>query len=64
MKDSRKGVKCVGYWKVYGDREKAEKTFLKYRKCTETYKKCLSEGRHLSQMVVDTNVLNNKEKIS
>lgn len=64
MKDSRKGVKCVGYWKVYGDREKAEKTFLKYRKCTEIYKKCLSEGRHLSQMVVDTNVLNNKEKIS
>ncbi len=54
MEDTRKGVKCVGYWKVYGDKEKAEKTFSTYRKCTEIYKKCLSGGRHLSQMVVDT----------
>ena len=55
MEDTRKGVKCVGYWKVYGDKEKAEKTFLSYKKCTEVYKKCLSGGRHLSQMIVNTN---------
>ncbi len=55
MEDTRKGVKCVGYWKVYGDKEKAEKTFSSYKKCTEIYKKCLSRGRHLSQMVVNTN---------
>ena len=54
MEDTRKGVKCVGYWKVYGDKEMAEKTFLSYKKCTEVYKKCLSGGRHLSQMVVNT----------
>ncbi len=54
MEDTRKGVKCVGYWKVYGDKEKAEKTFSSYKKCTEVYKKCLSCGRRLSQMVVDT----------
>ena len=54
MEDTRKGVKCVGYWKVYGDKEKAEKTFSSYRKCTEVYKKCLSGGRHLSQMIVNT----------
>lgn len=54
MEDTRKGVKCVGYWKVYGDKEKAEKTFSSYRKCTEVYKKCLSGGRLLSQMIVDT----------
>ena len=54
MEDTRKGVKCVGYWKVYGDKEKAEKTFSRFRKCTEIYKKCLSGGRHLSQMVVNT----------
>ena len=54
MEDTRKGVKCVGYWKVYGDKEKAEKTFSNYRKCTEAYKKCLSCGRHLSQMIVNT----------
>ena len=52
MADTRKGVKCVGYWKVYGDKEKAEKTFTSYRKCTEVYKKCLAGGRCLSQMVV------------
>ena len=56
MADTRKGVKCVGYWKVYGDKEKAEKTFSSYRKCTEVYKKCLSCGRHLSQMIVNTRV--------
>ena len=54
MEDTRKGVKCVGYWKVYGDKEKAEKTFSSYRKCTEVYKKCLLGGRCLSQMVVNT----------
>ncbi len=54
MADTRKGVKCVGYWKVYGDQEKAEKTFSSYRKCTKVYKKCLSGGRCLSQMVVNT----------
>ncbi len=54
MEDTRKGVKCVGYWKVYGDKEKAEKTFSSYKKCTEVYKKCLSGGRHLSQMIVNT----------
>ncbi len=56
MKDTRKGVKCVGYWKVYGDKEKAEKTFSSYKKCTEVYKKCLSCGRQLSQMIVNTRV--------
>lgn len=54
MADTRKGVKCVGYWKVYGDKEKAEKTFSNYRKCTEVYKKCLSSGKCLSSMVVNT----------
>ena len=49
-----KGVKCVGYWKVYGDKEKAEKTFSRFKKCTEIYKKCLLRGRCLSQMVVKT----------
>jgi hypothetical protein len=54
MEDTRKGVKCVGYWKVYGDKEKAEKTFSSYRKCTEVYKKCLMGGKCLSSMVVNT----------
>ncbi len=56
MENTRNGVKCVGYWKVYGDKEKAEKIFSSYRRCTEIYKKCLSNGRHLCQMVVNTRV--------
>lgn len=32
-------AKCVGYWKVYGDEEKAQKLFNQYKKCTGVYKK-------------------------
>lgn len=31
------GYKCAGYWKVYGDAEKAKKTFDRYTRCTERY---------------------------
>ncbi|MBE5845507.1 MAG: DUF3793 family protein [Butyrivibrio sp.] len=54
MDDTRKGVKCVGYWKVYGDQKSAEETFLRYKKCTDIYKKCLANGKCLSQMIVCT----------
>ncbi len=43
--------KCVGCWKVYGDREKAEKTFAKYRKCREIYCKQFANGRPIEQLV-------------
>lgn len=29
--------RCVGCWKVYGDEEKARKTFQRYKKCTDVY---------------------------
>ena len=29
--------KLVGYWKVYGNEEKARTTFAKYKKCTDVY---------------------------
>ena len=54
MEDTRKGVKCTGYWKVYGDKEKAEKIFCRYKKCTEAYIKSFTKGRDLAQMVVNT----------
>lgn len=31
------GYKCVGYWKVYGDEEKAKKAFARFEKCTRCY---------------------------
>lgn len=54
MRDSRRGCKCIGYWKVYGDVERAEKTFQKYRKCTRVYADCIRRGSPLSQLIVQT----------
>ncbi len=52
MNSPTNGVKCAGYWKVYGDEEKALKTFNKYKKCTEVYCRLLACGRPLSKMIV------------
>ena len=54
MQDSRKGVKCVGCWKVYGNKEAAERIFKKFRQCTETYKREYLCGVPLSKMIVRT----------
>ncbi len=43
---------CQGFWKVYGDREKAERLFRSYRKCTETYCALFSRGRSIRQLAV------------
>ena len=44
--------KCIGYWKVYGDENKARQTFEKYKKCTESYCKSLHAGFGLAQLAV------------
>ena len=54
MKDPRAGVKCCGCWKVYSDKEKAERTFDRYRKCTDIYRKMFRRGRTLDELAVDT----------
>lgn len=54
MKDSRSGVKCAGCWKAYGNEEEAKKTFAKYRKCTEVYRRELTKGKSLLQLAVRT----------
>ena len=46
------GFKCVGCWKVYGDREKAEKTFSRYRKCSEAYYDQWSKGKSIERLAV------------
>lgn len=56
MNDSRRGVKCTGCWKAYGDEEKARKTFMRYRKCTDVYRRELSKGRSLLQLTVQTDL--------
>ncbi len=46
------GFKCVGCWKVYGDREKAEKTFSRYKKCTQVYQEQWTKGNSIERLTV------------
>ena len=45
-------AKCTGCWQVYGDEEKALKTFERYRKCTEVYCAQVSCGKSLERLTV------------
>lgn len=46
------GYKCVGYWKVYGDEEKAKKTFAKFEKCTRCYCRQHAKGKGIERLAV------------
>ncbi len=46
------GYKTVGNWKVYGDKDAAEKTFNTYKKCTASYCKRLKKGCSIAQLTV------------
>ena len=52
MENPRKGVKLVGVWKVYGDKELAKKKFELFRRCREYYSRHLQNGRPLEQLIV------------
>ena len=56
MRDPSKGVKCTGCWKAYGNEEEARKTFARFRKCTEIYKREINEGKTLDDLIVKTAV--------
>lgn len=47
-----KNFQLSGMWKVYGDREKAEKRFGKYKKCTDIYLRLWNKGRSVQQLTV------------
>lgn len=49
-----KGQKCThcGYWKVYGDKQKAISLFEKFDKCKQSYYKLWQQGRHILQLTV------------
>lgn len=46
------GYKCVGYWKVYGDEEKAKKAFAKFEKCTRCYCRQHAKGKSIERLAV------------
>ncbi len=56
MKDTRRGVKCTGCWKAYGNEEEARIIFARFRKCTDVYRRELSKGRSLLQLTVRTDL--------
>lgn len=47
-----KNYKCVGCWKVYGDAQKAEKTFCKFKKCQWIYQQQFLNGRDILKLTV------------
>ena len=54
MQDSRDGVKCCGCWKAYSNQEEAERTFTRFKICTDVYRAELKRGRSLESLAVDT----------
>lgn len=44
--------KCVGCWKVYGDADAAQKTFRKYKICTEIYCSQWEQGTSIERLAV------------
>ncbi|MBQ7283717.1 MAG: DUF3793 family protein [Oscillospiraceae bacterium] len=52
MHSGTRSCKHIGAWKVYGDVDKAKKTFAVYDKCTELYNLRWSLGHGLEQLAV------------
>lgn len=46
------GCECVGYWKVYGDVEAAQKTFAKFKKCTDIYCSAFAKEKSIERLIV------------
>ncbi len=52
IENGAKGCKCVGYWKVYGDEAAAQKTFAKFKKCTQVYCDLWAKGKSIERLTV------------
>ena len=48
--------KASGYWKVYGDVDRAQKQFERFSKCTGVYLKCLERGLPFTKLAVKKKV--------
>lgn len=44
--------KCCGYWKVYGDEQKAKHLFCQFTQCRKIYKKLYLTGQSINQLIV------------
>ena len=52
IENRAKNYKFIGYWKVYGDEDKARRAFARYKKCTDCYCRFLEAGFALTDLAV------------
>ena len=52
MCDRKRDCKCVGCWRAYNNETEAEKTFARFKKCTDVYCRKLHEGYSLNRLTV------------
>lgn len=52
MCERSRECRCVGCWKAYSNEAEAEKTFARYKKCTEVYVSRLEKGSSLERLTV------------
>ena len=52
MTNPKSGLLCSGCWKVYSNKEKAEKTFTRFKECTESYRRRIKNGATLESLIV------------
>lgn len=52
IENAGQNCKCCGCWKVYCDECTAMRTFAKFRKCRDVYKRLWQEGRSILQLTV------------
>ena len=52
IRNRAQNYKFIGYWKVYGDEERARATFSRYKQCTDCYCRYLNSGCHLADLAV------------
>ena len=52
IENKAEGCKLVGYWKVYGNEEKAQIIFAKYKKCTDVYAAQFARDKSIDRLTV------------
>ena len=43
---------CCGCWKAYADGDAAEQVFIRFRKCTDIYRRCHANGADICRLTV------------
>ena len=52
IENAGQNCKCCGCWKVYCNECEAVRTFARYKKCRDIYKRLWQEGRSVLQLTV------------